>query len=542
MPYESVRSPCNLFDLPPFLLFCYAANLYRQGLMGNRDLTNKVITLWYRPPELLLGESRYGASVDIWSAGCILAELILGRPLFTGKTEMEQLGLVFDMVGSPTNQNWEGFRDLKLIRTGEVTVDANRKTGRLRSRYVDRMSPTALNLIEKLLELDPNKRLTARGALTSRYFLSEPRAPADPADLGRIDLGDADDGSGNFHEFQTKKRRREAKAVAEKAKEAAKRSGLDEKDAYDAAYKDHMQKAAAEASEKKALEAAERKEEDQRAQRKREEESARRKARAAREKEKERESKSKEDKRQTQHDVDDWKRSRSGDKRDGREHDRDRDRDRDRTSRAGSKRNDHERGRHKRRDDDRDFGTEDRDRDRKRHRSRDDRDKRKDRDRDHDPDRHGYHDRRHRKNRESEVRDVDRSAEEGRNGATASAGPEPRSRESRGPNGPYWPSQSSRKDERRRPSEDTRGGRNHGLYGRGGTPGNPREQDRHDFDGRRREDHRYSQSSSVPQQHQHRRDNRDRFDERRRRAEGEWNRPRQQNDRDRDRNGEDRRR
>eukprot|EP00563_Minutocellus_polymorphus_P014550 CAMPEP_0181060926 /NCGR_PEP_ID=MMETSP1070-20121207/22239_1 /TAXON_ID=265543 /ORGANISM="Minutocellus polymorphus, Strain NH13" /LENGTH=974 /DNA_ID=CAMNT_0023140829 /DNA_START=44 /DNA_END=2969 /DNA_ORIENTATION=- len=239
-----------------------------QGLTGNRDLTNKVITLWYRPPELLLGESRYGCAVDIWSAGCILAELINGRPLFTGKSEMEQLSLIFDMIGTPTEQNWEGFRDLKHIRTGEVTID-DRKKGKLRKKYESRMKPTELNLVEKLLELDPNKRLTAKTALTARYFRSEPLAPDDPAELGTIDLGDADDGSGNFHEFQTKKRRREAKAVAQKASDAAKRAGEDDKEAYEAAYKKHMkelsQKAveerrAAEAAEKKAAEDAVRRE------------------------------------------------------------------------------------------------------------------------------------------------------------------------------------------------------------------------------------------------------------------------------------------
>ena len=97
-----------------------------------------------------------------------------------------------------------------------------------------------------MLELDPGKRITAKSALTSRYFLSEPRAPDDPADLGKIDLGDADDGSGNFHEFQTKKRRREAKVVAQKASENAKQLGMDDKDAYDAAYKEHMRKSAME--------------------------------------------------------------------------------------------------------------------------------------------------------------------------------------------------------------------------------------------------------------------------------------------------------
>lgn len=105
---------------------------------------------------------------------------------------------------------------------------------------------TALNLLEKLLELDPKKRISARAALASRYFRVEPIAPSDPAALGSIDLGDGNDGSG-YHEFQTKKRRREAKAVAKQAEDEAKRLGEDverQKEAFDKAYREHLQRGA----------------------------------------------------------------------------------------------------------------------------------------------------------------------------------------------------------------------------------------------------------------------------------------------------------
>eukprot|EP00956_Cyclotella_meneghiniana_P024740 scaffold50091_cov62-Cyclotella_meneghiniana.AAC.1 len=210
------------------------------------EFTNKVITLWYRPPELLLGETRYTTAVDIWSAGCILAEILLGRPIFTGKTEMDQLKLIFDLIGTPTDKTWEGFRELKLIRTGEVSID-KLKRGKLREKYGGKIQPvTALNLLEKLLELDPKKRISARAALASRYFRVEPIAPSDPTQLGSIDLGDGNDGSG-YHEFQTKKRRREAKAVAKQAEDEAKRLGEDverQKEAFDKAYRDHLKKGA----------------------------------------------------------------------------------------------------------------------------------------------------------------------------------------------------------------------------------------------------------------------------------------------------------
>lgn len=110
----------------------------------------------------------------------------------------------------------------------------------------------ALNLLEKLLELDPKKRITARAALNHRYFRVEPLAPTDPSELGTIDLGDGNDGSG-YHEFQTKKRRREAKAVAKQAEDEAKRRGEDvekQKEAFDKAYREHLKKGAERDKEK----------------------------------------------------------------------------------------------------------------------------------------------------------------------------------------------------------------------------------------------------------------------------------------------------
>jgi cyclin-dependent kinase 12/13 len=224
-------------------------NVSLDDVAGKQDLTNKVITLWYRPPELLLGETRYGTSVDIWSAGCILAELLLGRPLFTGKTEMEQLSLIFDLVGTPTRDRWEGFNDLKLLKSGEFTI-GKVKNSSLRQKYgnKNKMNSTAIDLLEKLLELDPSKRMTAGRAMTSRYFLTEPRAPENPDELGRIDPCDNGVG-GHFHEFQTKKRRREAKMVGEKAKKEAKANGLSEKEAeaaYHTSYEEHIRKLAVE--------------------------------------------------------------------------------------------------------------------------------------------------------------------------------------------------------------------------------------------------------------------------------------------------------
>lgn len=74
----------------------------------NKQYTNRVITLWYRPPELLLGATQYGPAIDLWSAGCILAELLLRKPILPGRNEFEQLDLIFRLQGTPTEETWEG--------------------------------------------------------------------------------------------------------------------------------------------------------------------------------------------------------------------------------------------------------------------------------------------------------------------------------------------------------------------------------------------------------------------------------------------------
>lgn len=156
---------------------------------------------------------------------------------------MEQLQLIFEMLGTPTPETWEGFQDLKMLRTGEVTVGKKRRP-KLRDKYQHKMSASALNLIEKLLELDPNKRLTANRALNSRYFLSDPRAPDRPEELGSLQIE-----GGHFHEFQTKKKRKEAKGIAEKTKQNALEMGKSDKEAqeeFDAVYRGIMERVAKE--------------------------------------------------------------------------------------------------------------------------------------------------------------------------------------------------------------------------------------------------------------------------------------------------------
>ncbi|KAK1439498.1 hypothetical protein QVD17_05317 [Tagetes erecta] len=161
----------------------------------NGNLTNRVITLWYRPPELLLGTTKYGPAVDMWSVGCIFAELLHGKPIFPGKDEPEQLSKIFDLCGAPDENNWPGVSKIPWYNNFKPTRPLKRRL-RETYRHFDRH---ALELLEKMLTLDPSQRISAKDALDAEYFWIDP-LPCDPKSLPKYEAS---------HEFQTKKKRQQ---------------------------------------------------------------------------------------------------------------------------------------------------------------------------------------------------------------------------------------------------------------------------------------------------------------------------------------------
>lgn len=89
--------------------------------------TNRVVTLWYRPPELLLGERNYGPPVDLWGAGCIMAEMWTRSPIMQGNTEQQQLTLISQLCGSITPAAWPGVENLELYKQMELPQQQKRK-------------------------------------------------------------------------------------------------------------------------------------------------------------------------------------------------------------------------------------------------------------------------------------------------------------------------------------------------------------------------------------------------------------------------------
>ncbi|KAE9591406.1 hypothetical protein Lal_00039062 [Lupinus albus] len=140
-------------------------------------MTSRVVTLWYRPPELLLGATEYGVGVDLWSAGCILAELLAGRPIMPGRTEVEQLHKIFKLCGSPSDEYW------KKSKLPHATIFKPQQSyKRCIAEIFKDFPPSSLPLIETLLSIDPAERETATAALLSEFFTTKPYA-CEPSSL-----------------------------------------------------------------------------------------------------------------------------------------------------------------------------------------------------------------------------------------------------------------------------------------------------------------------------------------------------------------------
>ncbi|KAL7144538.1 hypothetical protein ABFS83_07G019400 [Erythranthe nasuta] len=144
---------------------------------SRQPMTSRVVTLWYRPPELLLGATYYGVGIDLWSAGCILAELFAGKPIMTGRTEVEQLHRIFKLCGSPSEEYW------KKSKLPHATMFKPQQSYKrcIKETYKD-FPQSSLPLIDTLLSIDPSERLTATAALNSEFFTTKPYA-CDPSSL-----------------------------------------------------------------------------------------------------------------------------------------------------------------------------------------------------------------------------------------------------------------------------------------------------------------------------------------------------------------------
>uniref|UniRef100_A0A8I3MRK1 Cyclin dependent kinase 10 n=2 Tax=Canis lupus familiaris TaxID=9615 RepID=A0A8I3MRK1_CANLF len=140
-----------------------------------KPMTPKVVTLWYRAPELLLGTSTQTTSIDMWAMGCILAELLAHKPLLPGTSEIHQVDLIVQLLGTPSENIWPGFSRLPLV--GQYSL-RKQPYNNLKHKF-PWLSEAGLRLLNFLFMYDPKKRATARDGLDSSYFKEKP-LPCEP--------------------------------------------------------------------------------------------------------------------------------------------------------------------------------------------------------------------------------------------------------------------------------------------------------------------------------------------------------------------------
>ena len=213
--------------------FGLSRSLATDSSSGERaDMTNRVITLWYRPPELLLGATRYDGSVDLWSVGCILLELFMGRPTFRAGVEGEQLKNIITMIGTPPSHSslrqlpgWESFSMSEPDERKPKLPDFLLKQAGIKN------DAPLISLIGRLLEGDPRVRITAREALGHPWFkdIKDPKRPLEilrdqkTNEVYKVSQNPTFPGKDvDLHEFMSKKRKRDGSRVKKEAEKTSK--------------------------------------------------------------------------------------------------------------------------------------------------------------------------------------------------------------------------------------------------------------------------------------------------------------------------------
>ena len=147
-------------------------------------MTSQVITRWYRPPELLYGARFYSGTVDIWSMGMVFAELIVRRAFAAGNTDVHQLELICQSIGTPTEDNWPGVTKLENYVKFDNAASLPIKGKDYYLSTFGTVGPVGVDLLMSMLTLDPQKRSNARQVLDHKWWTVDPR-PTAKKDLPR---------------------------------------------------------------------------------------------------------------------------------------------------------------------------------------------------------------------------------------------------------------------------------------------------------------------------------------------------------------------
>ncbi|XP_010790543.1 cyclin-dependent kinase 16-like [Notothenia coriiceps] len=140
--------------------------LARAKSVPTKTYSNEVVTLWYRPPDVLLGSTEYSTPIDMWGVGCIFYEMITGRPLFPGSTVEDELHLIFRILGTPTEETWTGITTSEEFKTYKFP----RYNAEPLVNHAPRIDNDGHDLLSLLLQFEAKKRVSAEDALKHSYF------------------------------------------------------------------------------------------------------------------------------------------------------------------------------------------------------------------------------------------------------------------------------------------------------------------------------------------------------------------------------------
>ncbi|KAJ2393916.1 Cyclin-dependent kinase catalytic subunit [Coemansia sp. RSA 2559] len=130
-----------------------------------RVYTHEVVTLWYRAPEILMGSRHYSIGMDMWSVGCIFAEMVKRKPLFPGDSEIDEIFKIFRILGTPTEEIWPDITSLPDYKPSFPKWQAKNLAS-----FLPGLDADGIDLLKRMLIYDPAHRISAKQALAHPYF------------------------------------------------------------------------------------------------------------------------------------------------------------------------------------------------------------------------------------------------------------------------------------------------------------------------------------------------------------------------------------
>lgn len=140
-----------------------------------KNYTHEVVTLWYRPPDVLLGSKNYLTTVDVWSIGCIFGEMINGKALFQGQNELDQLKKIFKIRGTPDEKSYPDVKNLPEWANNDFEIYKAEEL----SKVCPKLDSYGIDLLGKMLKVNPDERITLEEALVHPYFNDLPKKTKD---------------------------------------------------------------------------------------------------------------------------------------------------------------------------------------------------------------------------------------------------------------------------------------------------------------------------------------------------------------------------